>query len=55
MVLQIIVDGRSNIYRGVNKFVYGDYIRGFALMATYAKSGEMYILKGKSKKLIRSF
>lgn len=55
MVLQIVVDGRSNIYRNVTKGVYGDYMRGFNLMSTYSRSGAMYILKGNKKKLIRSF
>lgn len=55
MVIQIIVDGRSNIYRGVNKLLYGDYIRGFTLMARYSKSGQLYKLKGKERTLLRRF
>ena len=56
MVLLYEVDGKTSIYRNV---VRGknlqEHIEGFLSMRAYARSGSLYQLIGKERRLLRQF
>lgn len=55
MTLMTIIDGDKRIYRDLAREWLIHYVNGFYKMRHYARSGYMYELRGRERRLLHKF